>query len=130
MSPEKTNESIKASKKTSAENSLRPEITALLNKLQSYPSLFHPLRLAIIILLLKHYKLGLSEIKNRLNVSWGNLKFHVEELAEQGLIGISREFVNAKPRVMIYLKQEGLSQYKDFLNTIIEIQEQLGVSLS
>ena len=121
---------MKGSDKKSENHSLKPEITALLNKLQSYPSLFHPLRLAIIILLLKHYKLGLSEIKNRLNVSWGNLKFHVEALAEQDLIGVSREFVNAKPRVMIYLKQEGLSQYKDFLKTIIEIQEQLDVSLS
>ena len=129
MEKTKNNDSKKASERKSENPSFKPEITTLLNRLQAYPSLFHPLRLSIIVLLLKYYKLGLSEIKNRLNVSWGNLKFHVEALAEQGLIGVSREFINAKPRVVIYLKKEGLSQYKDFLKTIIEIQKQLGISM-
>ena len=102
-------------------SSNEPSIEDLVRELQGFSEFFHPIRLSILLLLLKHHKLVLSDLHSVLNIPWGSLKFHVEKLAEEQLIDVTREFVFSSPRVVIYLNPKGIVRYKEFFQILSKL---------
>ncbi|MCD6168860.1 MAG: transcriptional regulator [Caldisericia bacterium] len=75
-------------------------------------------RLLILTLLLKEGKLSFSELKERLNLTDGNLISHLRILEDNELINVEKKFVKRKPKTFYSLSEKGRKKFMDYLEKI------------
>lgn len=75
-------------------------------------------RLLILTLLLKEGKLSFSELKERLNLTDGNLVSHLRILEDNELINVEKKFVKRKPKTFYSLSEKGRKKFMDYLEKI------------
>ncbi len=80
-------------------------------ELLKHKRLLHPVKLAILNLLAKHYRLATSDVRRLLGIPWGNLETHLNSLRSANLIEQRVEFVGDKARQILYLTPEGTQNY-------------------
>ncbi len=62
-----------------------------------------------------------SELKQECEISDGNLNRHLKVLSEASAVRIKKEFVGVKPRTTVYLAEEGIQQFSEYLNALTEV---------
>ena len=75
-------------------------------------------RLLILTLLLKEGKLSFSELKERLNLTDGNLVSHLRILEDNELINVEKKFVKRKPKTFYSLSKKGRKKFMDYLEKL------------
>jgi tetratricopeptide (TPR) repeat protein/DNA-binding MarR family transcriptional regulator len=82
------------------------------DSLFSFKNVLHPIRLAILRKLNAQYRIPFAELGSFLGMTKGRIKHHVEVLEKEQLIESKYEFIDAKPRLVLYLKPEGIQCYQ------------------
>lgn len=78
--------------------------------------LMHPTRLMIVKLLHSEYSLASVEIKNILNIPWGDFGSHTKSLEKYGYIEIKDQFTeNGSVRQVLFLTIEGKNEFEQLL---------------
>ncbi len=80
-------------------------------ELMQHKRLLHPVKLAILNLLSKHYRLATSEVRKILGIPWGNLETHLNALRKADFIEQKVEFVDDRARQILYLTGHGSQVY-------------------
>jgi len=88
-------------------------------KLTHFSLLLNPYRLAIMDLLYQHGSYQSAKIRKFLNISWGKFAPHIVKLEKAGFITSKDEFIDTKPRKVIYLESNGQIHYKEFQDTML-----------
>lgn len=60
-------------------------------------------------------RLAYGFIQKTLGLTGGNLTTHLRKLEDAGFLGISKEFVNSRPRTWVYATQEGRRAFAEYL---------------
>lgn len=77
-----------------------------------YRFLLHPYRLAIMKLLNKYIRLSSLEIKEKLNLSWGEYSNTITSLKKKGYISYSDDFDENSVRRFIHLEEPGRQDFE------------------
>ncbi|MFX1514099.1 MAG: transcriptional regulator [Promethearchaeota archaeon] len=89
-------------------------------------SLIHePVRLGILTLLLFHDRLPFSIIQNILGVTSGNLNSHTKKLTEEGLVTITKTFVDARPRTVIKITPKGRNSLRSYSKQVVLLLQEV-----
>lgn len=98
--------------------------------------IFHsPPRLAIVTNLLDAPRgLAFPELRDRCNLTDGNLSRHLKTLADSGIVRINKRFVGNYPRTTIILSTEGRERFLEYLGALEAVlhdaSKRLGTSLA
>ncbi|MFZ2655762.1 MAG: transcriptional regulator [Victivallales bacterium] len=92
---------------------------------------FHePNRLSIMSVLCATGKeMSFNEIKDACNLTDGNLSRHLKALEESGVIAISKNFVDSKPRTTVTISSSGLERFHEYLTVLSVILNKAKKSL-
>ncbi|MCH8907341.1 MAG: transcriptional regulator [Candidatus Heimdallarchaeota archaeon] len=90
-------------------------------ELSQFGLLLNPVRLAIMDLLYQHDHYQSAQIRKFLNISWGKFAPHLDKLEKEGFITIKDEFIDSKPRKIVYLEVKGRSHYLEFQQKMLEM---------
>ncbi|MHA2168826.1 MAG: transcriptional regulator [Candidatus Kariarchaeaceae archaeon] len=82
------------------------------------PSFLHPIRLTITKLLYENVELSSIEIKEWLQLSWGNYSTHVKALKKKGYIHVKEAFHDATVKQIITLEQKGMDEFTALTNLL------------
>ena len=99
------------------------DISSLPRELQKFRELLHPTRLAIMLILSKHFKVPASEMRKLLGISWGAFYSHAKTLQESNYISFGREFKGETPQLVLLLEEVGerkLMQFRQIWDRIAE----------
>ncbi len=93
------------------------------NLYSSLEKIFHePNRLAIMSELCRTADgLAFNELKERCNLTDGNLSRHLKALEEGGAVKIEKSFVGVRPRTTILLSPNGRESFLEYLNALEEV---------
>jgi DNA-binding HxlR family transcriptional regulator len=88
--------------------------------------IFHePKRLAIMsTLTASSAPLTFVELKNDCGLTDGNLNRHLQVLADEGVIKITKAFVESKPRTSVAITRKGLSRFSQYLDALRSVLQQ------
>ncbi|MHA2250547.1 MAG: right-handed parallel beta-helix repeat-containing protein [Candidatus Kariarchaeaceae archaeon] len=75
--------------------------------------ILNPIRLAILTILHGADRLPSYQLREKLRVSWGSYSPHIDALENRGMIDITEEFIDGKPRKVIYLASKGRILYQE-----------------
>jgi len=98
----------------------KPHVVKPLPILKNYEVLLHPIRLIIIKLLTSHYSLLRSDLLKLTGLNSGTLQTHLDTLEKLGWISKEIEFVDNRPRSIIYIESSGTSNYQEFMTIFKE----------
>ncbi len=87
-------------------------------RLFEFKSVLHPVRLAILRKLNAQYKCSFGDLRYSIGVSKGSMKYHVETLVKERLIESRYEFIEARPRLVLYLRPEGVKYYENLQSAL------------
>jgi DNA-binding transcriptional ArsR family regulator len=79
-------------------------------------------RLAIVSVLAAVESLSFTEVRDRLEMTDGNLSVHLQRLEERGYVAIDKQFVGRRPLTTCRLTAAGrkaFTRYLDHLETIV-----------
>ncbi|OLS20053.1 MAG: hypothetical protein HeimC2_39080 [Candidatus Heimdallarchaeota archaeon LC_2] len=82
--------------------------------------LLHPVRLALMKILVENPIPTASELKLRLNLSWGEFTNHLNALEKKGLISLKNQFIDGMTKRVVQIESEGISQYEKLIETLQE----------
>ena len=101
------------------------------NKFHALKKVFHePSRLAILsALCVATNGLSFGELKEACALTDGNLSRHLKALKECAVVRIEKAFINDKPRTTVFISQEGLAQFQEYLDALESVLEQARESL-
>jgi DNA-binding HxlR family transcriptional regulator len=85
--------------------------------------LFHPQRILIMKMLMRHGAVEFRELQNALGISEGNLASHLRTLERDGYISVHKEFAGRRPRTTYELTPVGLKTFQEFIRTIRTVVE-------
>ena len=80
-------------------------------ELLEFRKLLHPIKIAILNILSKHYRITLSNLRRILGISWGNLDTHLSKLKALSLVDQKTEFVGEIAKEVLYFTPQGIEQY-------------------
>lgn len=86
------------------------------------PILHEQRRLAIVSVLAAVERLTFTELRDRLEMTDGNLSVHLQKLEEKGYVAIDKQFVGRRPQTTCRLSAAGRKafvRYLDHLEAII-----------
>jgi len=85
--------------------------------------IFHePNRLAIMSALCASDKgLTFTELKDRCDLTDGNLNRHLHVLREAGAVSVQKAFVDDKPRTTVSLSEPGLARFSEYLAALEDV---------
>ena len=88
--------------------------------------IFHePKRLAIMSALCSaNDGMSFRDLKDECDLTDGNLNRHLKVLKESRSIRIKKSFVDDKPRTTVYLTNEGLNRFNEYLEALADVMEQ------
>lgn len=99
---------------------LRKPPDSLPLQMRKYRYLFQPTRLAILKLLYKNFSMSSTDIKDALDISWGEYTTHINSLKEKGYIDVQKEFEEGMQRQVVYLEEHGRQEYELFIRNLKE----------
>ena len=93
------------------------------NPYEALEKIFHePNRLSIMSALCAAQEgLSFNELKEQCNLTDGNLNRHLKVLEEAKAVKIKKAFVDAKPRTTVYLSDEGLNRFTEYLGALTDV---------
>lgn len=96
------------------------------NPIQALKKVFHePNRLAIMsALCAADDGLSFSELKTECSLTDGNLNRHLRMLKESKAIRIKKAFIDDKPRTTVFLTEQGLDRFNEYLEALASVIEQ------
>jgi len=85
--------------------------------------MFHePNRLSIMTeLCAENAGVSFGELKQRCNLTDGNLNRHLKVLEECGAVKITKEFIDNKPRTTIFITKTGFLRFNDYLQALSDV---------
>ena len=95
-----------------------------LQHLLNHP-LLHPVRLAIALYLLPREGAYLSDIAKALGITFGNLRYHLDTLAQHGYIE-ERIVFRERPRKLVRLTPRGAEELRKIMETLRRFIEARG----
>jgi len=95
------------------------------NPYEALEKLFHePNRLAIMSALCAEGRgLTFRELKEKCSLTDGNLNRHLKALDDAGAVRIDKRFVDAKPRTTVFISDEGIKRFNEYLNALACVLE-------
>lgn len=96
------------------------------NPYDELKKIFHePKRMAIMsALCAADSGLTFTELKQQCDMSDGNLNRHLKVLTEAGAIKIQKKFVGVKPQTTVYLSDNGVAQFNEYLTALAQVLNQ------
>jgi DNA-binding PadR family transcriptional regulator len=93
------------------------------NQIPTPSRLVHePARLSILTVLSSCASADFVFLQGAAGLSKGNLSAQLSNLAEAGLINVSREIVDKKTRTTVWLSERGVAEMKDYWQVMDEIR--------
>lgn len=86
--------------------------------MQVNPLLADRARLAILVVLASAKSSDFMALLERLELSKGNLSSHLRKLEDGGLISVTKEFVDRRPKSTYTLTKLGRSQLENYLREV------------
>ena len=84
-------------------------------------------RLSVMLILIKYKKANFTRLQILLQVTAGNLDFHLSKLEEVHYIERKKSFLTGRLSTMIEITDEGKKAFKDFLKKFKHILRQIDV---
>ena len=84
----------------------------------NYKFLLYPVKLSIVKILINHNRFPSAELRSMLGISWGKFSTHVDSLVKEGLIISEKEFVDNKPRTLLFIEQKGRMYFRELRNVL------------
>lgn len=84
------------------------------------PLLHSQLRLAVVSLLLSVEEADFSYLKDKTQVTSGNLSVQIDKLSEAGYIEVRKEIIGKKPRTSCRLTDKGRDALNEYVSTLKE----------
>jgi DNA-binding transcriptional ArsR family regulator len=87
------------------------------------PMLHERCRLAIVAALAAVEQLTFTELRDRLEMTDGNLSVHLQRLEDRGYVVLHKQFVGRKPQTTCVITKQGLrafGRYLDHLEAIVQ----------
>lgn len=96
------------------------------NPYDDLKKIFHePKRMAIMsALCAADTGLTFMELKQQCDISDGNLNRHLKVLTEAGAVKIKKKFVGVKPQTTVYLSDQGVAQFNEYLTALSQVLNQ------
>jgi DNA-binding transcriptional ArsR family regulator len=96
------------------------------NPFDALEKIFHePNRLAIMsALCAADGGVPFTDLKAACRLTDGNLSRHLKALAQTGLIGMEKAFVELRPRTTVHLTKTGYQRFNEYLAALTEVLEQ------
>ncbi|MCE7735681.1 MAG: hypothetical protein GPJ54_12435 [Candidatus Heimdallarchaeota archaeon] len=82
------------------------------SEIKKYRFLMHPMRLSIMKQLYKNFTLTSVEIKNEVDMSWGEYASHINSLEKHGFISLHNDFQDGMRVSIVYLEEAGRVEYE------------------
>jgi DNA-binding MarR family transcriptional regulator len=89
-----------------------------------------PARLAIMAQLYIVQSADFLFLLPQTGLTTGNLSRHISKLEEAGYVNVEKEFVNKKPHTVLQLTEEGRAVFKEYIETMKHIMNELSSSES
>ncbi|HNR20527.1 MAG TPA: transcriptional regulator [Bacteroidia bacterium] len=84
--------------------------------IDSFDKMFESrVRLAIMSLLMVNTKIEFKELKEKLNLSDGNLASHITALEKENYIEVKKQFVGKKPQTTYSATRSGKKAFADYI---------------
>ena len=83
--------------------------------------MFFPHRILIMKILSKQSEIYFQDLKNKLNLTEGNLVSHLRALEAEGLTTFRKEINGKRVRTMNCITPKGKELYKEFCESMIEV---------
>lgn len=90
----------------------------------NYKFLMNPIRLVITKLLYEKVELSSIEIRDMLQIPWGNYSTHVRALKKHDIIQIKEEFVDSSVKQILTLSPKGIEEYKALIDILKQFLDQ------
>lgn len=87
------------------------------------PLLHQPSRSLIMSLLITHESLSFKQMKERLELTDGNLSTHLRKLEEAECITLKKIFENRKPKSIYQITDHGRQRFEAYLETLKQLIE-------
>ncbi|OLS29027.1 MAG: hypothetical protein HeimC2_02220 [Candidatus Heimdallarchaeota archaeon LC_2] len=87
-------------------------------QLMKYKFLLNPVKLSIVKILINHNKFPSAQLRTMLGISWGKFSTHVDSLVKEGLILSEKEFIDNKPRTLLFIEQKGRLYFQELRNVL------------
>ena len=87
-------------------------------QLLDYKFLLNPVKLAIVKILMNHNQYPSAKLRTMLGISWGKFSTHVDSLVKEGLILSEKEFIDNKPRTLLFIEQKGRVYFQELRNVL------------
>ena len=96
------------------------------NPFQALEKIFHePSRLAIMSALCTASDgMTFSALKAECNLTDGNLNRHLKVLKESKAVRVKKAFVDDKPRTTVFITDQGLARFNDYLEALADVMKQ------
>jgi hypothetical protein len=88
------------------------------NKLKRFAIFLHPMRLTIMQIIVRYFSLPRARLEKSVGGNRGNFTSNLTKLLDQDILGSEIQFIDGKPRTVIFLNQDGLNLYNQFRETI------------
>ncbi|RKZ26634.1 transcriptional regulator [bacterium] len=89
------------------------------------PLIHERTRLGILSLLLLHGELEFTELREKLQVTDGNLAGHLRKLEDAGYVRVKKEFKGRRPCTTYRLTPQGKRALRDYLKEMRKILEEV-----
>lgn len=87
--------------------------------IDSFDKMFESrVRLAIMSLLMVNNKIEFKELKEKLNLSDGNLASHITALEKENYIDVKKQFVGKKPQTTYTATRIGKKAFADYISVM------------
>ena len=84
-----------------------------------------PARLMILALLYVVESGDFTFLMRQTGLTWGNLSSHLSKLEAAGYIEVEKEFVDRKPRTMLYLTDKGRAAFREYRQSMKQVLDDL-----
>jgi len=90
-----------------------------------YNDIFHqPYRTKIMVMLINAEKVEFKEIKERLELTSGNMTRHMGVLVDHGFVEVEKIFVGKKPKTLYLITETGREAFRGYLKILRDIIEE------
>ncbi len=78
-------------------------------------------RLQITSLLVQEGIQDFSAIKKQMEMTDGNLSFHLRKLEKEGIVSLTKTFENNKPKTYVAITEEGHRMFMEYISYLEEL---------
>jgi len=83
-----------------------------------------PIRLGIMTILNSAKKVNFIYLREKLDVTDGNLSSHMEKLEKAGYVNVKKTFVDKKPNTVYSITEKGKKAFRGYLEHLEKILEE------